>query len=644
MKYLSSILIFLVTIKVLAQPPFQADQLEKIVHSDQLYSRKVFEIRKPETGGDYDVKWYRCFWNLDPVVRQISGHVTMLFSPTGSPLDSITLDMHRNLVAYSVEMNGIPLTTRHHEDLLTIHLNSPMPAQALDSVTIFYYGVPPEDSWGTFVQSDHNGTPILWTLSEPYGSHTWWPCKDGLTDKADSIDIHLNVMIPYSTASNGYLADIHYGDAVTLYHWKHRYPIAPYLVCFSVTNYYEYSQTIQSGGKPLEYINYVYPEDTAAVKSQTDQVVPMIHLFDSLFGAYPFQHEKYGQAQFGWGGGMEHQTMTFLGGFGYELMAHELAHQWFGNKVTCGSWSDIWLNEGFATYLSGLCYEFLQPIYWQRFREVRIKNIVSQPGGSVFCDDTTSIGRIFDSRLSYAKGAMILHQLRFILGDEVFFTAIRNYINDPAIAFGFARTYQLKSHLEQVAGRDLTYYFDDWFTGQGFPSWQLHWTQQGSEMTITLNQSQSHPSVSFFELPVPIQIKNNLTDTLLILNNTFSGQTYTFQLPFSADSVLIDPEYQLITGGNLVYGVPEQPSAGKIWVFPSPADDQLIFRFDGTANPSECVLTLTDIHGNTIGQFNQTIKGRDIVIDTRDFPSGLYFWKASIDGNQTSGKFMVTHR
>ncbi len=643
MKYLSSILIFLVTIKVLAQPPFQADQLEKIVHSDQLYSRKVFEIRKPETGGDYDVKWYRCFWNLDPAVRQISGYVTMLFTPADAPLDSITLDMHRNLVVYSVEMNGIPLTTRHHEDLLTIRLNSTMPAQALDSVTIFYYGVPPEDGWGTFVQSDHNGTPILWTLSEPYGSHTWWPCKDGLTDKADSMDIHLNVMIPYSTASNGYLADIHYGNAVTLYHWKHRYPIVPYLVCFSVTNYYEYSQTIQSGGKPLEYINYVYPEDSAAAKSQTDQVVPMIQLFDSLFGAYPFQHEKYGQAQFGWGGGMEHQTMTFLGGFGYELMAHELAHQWFGNKVTCGSWSDIWLNEGFATYLSGLCYEFLQPIYWQRFREVRIKNIVSQPGGSVFCDDTTSIGRIFDSRLSYAKGAMILHQLRFILGDEVFFTAIRNYINDPAIAFGFARTWQLKSHLEQVAGRDLTYYFDDWFTGQGFPSWQLHWTQQGSEMTITLTQSQSHPSVSFFELPVPILVKNNLTDTLLILNNTFSGQTFTIQLPFSADSVLIDPEYQLITGGNIVYGVPENNTELYFSVFPSPADQHLVLRTHGKFNPAEIDITLTNLNGQKIYPVKKTVDGREIRIETRDLPAGVYLWSVLLDGKKTSGTFVVSH-
>ncbi|MBK7970327.1 MAG: hypothetical protein IPK08_16080 [Bacteroidetes bacterium] len=177
---------------------------------------------------------------------------------------------------------------------------------------------------------------MIWTLSEPYGSSDWWPCKNGLTDKADSIDIFLNVPNAMTGASNGILIAETPNGTTKLFHWKHKYPIA-YLICMAVTNYVKYS-LCPLAGDTLEIVNYVYPEDSLLATSQTDEIVSMVQLYDTLFGVYPFHNEKYGHAQFGWGGGMEHQTMTFVSNFGFDLLAHELAHHWFGDKVTYGSW------------------------------------------------------------------------------------------------------------------------------------------------------------------------------------------------------------------------------------------------------------------------------------------------------------------
>src|SRR5690606_1979392 len=149
-------------------------------------------------------------------------------------------------------------------------------------------------------------------------------------------------------------------------------------------------------------------------------------VLDSLIGPYPFPSEKYGHAQFSWPGGMEHQTMSFMGNFAFELIAHELIHQWFGNMVTCGSWQDIFLNEGFATYLTGVCVEnLLEEQWWDRWKSVRKDIVFEKPDGSIFVSDTTEVPVIFNGRLTYTKGAYLLHMLRWILGDESFFRVLK---------------------------------------------------------------------------------------------------------------------------------------------------------------------------------------------------------------------------
>ena len=177
------------------------------------------------------------------------------------------------------------------------------------------------------------------------------------------------------------------GDSQRLMVWQHRYPIATYLVAIAVTNYSMYTQYAPLVGrsKPLPVVNYVFPQFRTDAERETRDVLPMIRLFDSLFVPYPFEKEKYGHAQFTWGGGMEHQTMSFMVNFSYDLMAHELAHQWFGDMVTCGTWQDLWLNEGFATYLTVMTTEYLKSKEEAngKLRGMR-SNICGNDGGSVF--------------------------------------------------------------------------------------------------------------------------------------------------------------------------------------------------------------------------------------------------------------------
>jgi hypothetical protein len=259
--------------------------------------------------------------------------------------------------------------------------------------------------------------------------------------------------------------------------------------------------------------------------------------------------------------------------------------------------------------------------WWMPFKRNRLAKIISQPGGSVLCDDTTSVARIFDSRLSYAKGAIILHQLRWILGDSVFFTAINNYLQDPLLAYGFARTPDLIAHLESVSGRELGWYFDDWYTGQGFPSYQVSWFQEESEMTITVNQTTSHPSVSFFALPLPFRIKNNDRDTLIRLDHAYSGESFTINLPFQADSLLLDPDLWLISANNSVTAIPGPDPGDKIKVFPNPATHRVVIDFAERWSWHD--LTLQDISGRVV--LTREIAGqRATELDLHTVPAGYY--------------------
>ncbi len=615
-----------------AQYDFDATckDLSHIIEAEQHRHEQFTAFRSSALTGNYDINYHRLEWQIDPAENYIRGQVTTYFKPIEPDLQQIHFDFAQNMVIHAVIYHGDTLPYElMNDDMLKIELPHPLASGQQDSIEVHYEGAPLSAGFGSFEQSTHQGVPILWTLSEPYGAKVWWPCKQDLTDKIDSTDIIVRTPAAYRVASNGVLTGEVQQDDEKIYTWKHRYPIPAYLIAIAVTNYSIFSDYVElNDGDSLEILNYVFPEDFNYAVNQLEHTVEIMELFNELFGDYPFASEKYGHAQFGWGGGMEHQTMSFMGGFSYGLQAHELAHQWFGNKVTCGSWEDIWLNEGFATYLTGLTEEFYgTPGGWLNWKAGRINSIVSQPGGSVWVNDTTSVGRIFSSRLSYNKGAMLLHMLRWKLGDDHFFQAVKNYLHDPDLAFSYAKTTDLKTHLEMQSGQDLTEFFHDWFYGQGFPSYQLVWTNLGDKLRIELGQTTSHPSVDFFEMPVPIRVESSGgQDSLLRLEHTFSGEAFEITLPFEVKHVVFDPDMWLVSANNsieeeTINTSKNQHFARSISIAPNPVDDALIIRV-GEGYPIDRIEVF-----NADGHLVKLEKspGSMALIATGTWPKGTYF-------------------
>ena len=624
----------------------QCKDIEEIVRMEKMrYERRTGSIGETMASNNFDVIYYRCEWEVDPAIRYIAGKITVYYKITSST-NSISLDLMNDLGVDSVKQRNTLLGTQQLNNELRITFSSTVNAGVLDSVSIFYKGVPPNTGFGSFVQSTHAGIPVMWSLSEPYGSRDWWPCKNGLDDKADSIDIIVTNPVAYRAASNGMLQSevLVSGGTKRVAHWKHRYPIASYLICFAVTNYVVFNNTVQLGSVTLPMQTYCYPESQATFQANTQLVLDAMVLFHNLFGDYPFIKEKYGHVQFGWGGGMEHQTATFLVSPGESLMAHELAHQWFGDKVTCGSWEDIWLNEGFATHLASMYMESKYPANIINARRSGINNITSQPGGSVWVNDTTSVSRIFSGRLSYTKGSHLLYMLRWILGDSVFFRAVRNYHNDPAVAYGFARTDDLKKKLEQESGKNLTKFFNDWYKKEGYPTYNVQWTQMGSShVSIKMNQTTSHPSVTFFDLPVALKFKNATQEKTIVVDNKANGEIFIRNIGFRADTVIIDPDYWLITRNNTTQKIPDAISGQNIvQIYPNPVQDQFYVYLRNFPNTTGA-LSLYNSLGQMVFTKKINIQGGSefLEIASSNFASGIYTLRVVTDNGVKVVKKLV---
>jgi len=600
------------------------------VETETKSAEKIINGTRNLNTGNYDLKYHRMDLNINPNVAFIEGDITSYFIAKDN-LDEITFELSDNMTVSEVTQRGGALSfIQNSDDEVVITLPVTQNIGVMDSLTISYSGNPISSGFGSFEQSTHNGDPIIWTLSEPFGALGWWPCKQDLNDKIDEIDVYITTPQfnpsneEYFAVSNGLeQSQVVNGNNKTT-HFKHQYAIPAYLIAIAVTNYEVYAHEVANNGNPFDIVNYVYPEDLSYAQANTPITVDIMNFFTETFEEYPYANEKYGHAQFGWGGGMEHTTISFMGSFSRGLVAHELAHQWFGDKITCGSWQDIWLNEGFATYLSGLVIkDFDGEANFKSWRTDKVNSATSYPNGSVYipAQDTTEVGRIFSSRLSYNKPSMVLHMLNRELGEATFFQGVQEYLIDPNFAYGYAKTSDFQAKMESVSGQDLTEFFNDWIYGEGYPSYTISWSRiNATQISIIVNQSQSHNSVSFFEAPVPLKIFGNEGEEIdIILDNTANGQEFIEDIAFDIGLIVFDADHHLISKNNtVILGLSENSIANKIVVYPNPTVD--LFYVNKPVSVEVDAIKIYTVLGQIIKEqsFSETI-------DISELSSGLYY-------------------
>lgn len=599
MRLLIVVLSFLLSLSVFSQ--HYDKTLNSIKEAEARSALAQIMYRANSNTGDYDLKYHRLEWSVDPTVKFISGSVTS-YSETKADMDDITFDLASNMIVSEVTQNGNSLAfAQNTKDELIIALPATQTIGVLDSLTVTYSGSPISTGFNSFEVTTRDNDPIMWTLSEPYGAKDWWPCKQDLNDKIDSIDVFITT--PRLNPSNEEIIAVTNGleqsqiinGSQKTTHFKHRHPIPAYLIAIAATNYEVYTETVPNNGNPFPIVNYVFPESLSKAQASTPVTVDIMNLFTNLFEEYPFADEKYGHAQFVRSGGMEHTTVSFMGNFSRNLIAHELAHQWFGNKITCGSWKDIWLNEGFATYLSGLVYENLDDnAAFTLWKQQQNNSITSRPDGAVYLTDvdTTNVSRIFNGRLSYNKAAMVLHMLRKTLGDPEFFNALKSYLGTWEHAFGYAKTEDFISIVETETNTDLSEFFNDWLYNQGYPSYTISWSQaESNQLNINIGQTQSHPSVAFFESPVRLRLSGTFGETEdIILENTENNQNFTESVSFEVQDIIFDPESDIISANNTTLSVDGFFDESALVLYPSPTGNILNVNKPESLHISEVII------------------------------------------------------
>jgi aminopeptidase N len=591
---------------------------------------------------------------LDITVQPKSTFITAVCNYTikaKQPIDTFVIEFKQTMQLDSVSVNSAKAGFSQRNDHIYVPFKPVSPVASSFNISFYYKG---NVAAGFFAGTMLNGLDYTASVSESYEARDWFPAKQLLNDKIDSTDIWITTAANYKAGSNGVLkAVIDLPQNKKQYRWQCRYPLSYYMPSVAVGNYMEYDNYAKPEAIAPDSIlvqNFLYNNEAYfnTNKTQLDKTPKFIEKFSELYGLYPFYKEKYGHCQADIGGGMEHATMTTLVNFGERLVAHELAHQWFGDNVTCASWNDIWLNESFATYS-----EYLMMLYEpQLFSETAAhamtefqNKVLEAPGGSVFvpATDTYNEARIFDYRLSYAKGATALHNLRFEMQDDsMFFQTLRQY--QQRYKNGFASTEDFKQVAEQISGKNLDDFFNQKIYGEGYPMYDVTYLKHGADtLVLQVNQTTSQPSVTpLFTGLIEFKILSDGGDTTIKVQQTSNNQFFSIYYPKMPKGVEVDPNGWILKKVlSVKEGVSTFPSTvDRVVVYPNPVTNNYTIKLPADAYNS---MRIVDVNGDVLGVY-AIPAGTTLLTKNVRFPSGVYFFKFSGPERSEVAKIVVSGR
>ncbi len=514
--------------------------------------------------------------------ENLSGTNTMTIQSKSSALTTFTFRLAGQYVISSATVNGgTPVTVNKPSNTTrVVTLDRTYGMDETFTLTISYSGHAQSSAFGSIEFDTHSGTNLVSTLSEAYFAYTWWPVKDGdlyeSGDNSDKFTLDIAVISPGTmiTAANGvFVGEDYLSGQRVRQRWSSDYPIAAYLVCFSSTNYNTWEETyVPLAGGSMPVVFYIYPEhDTTSNRNAWNKVVDMLYVFRDLYGEYPFVNEKYGIYEFEFGGGMEHQTFTGQGTFSENTTAHELAHQWWGDMVTCKNWNDIWINEGFARYSEAIWNEFKPGSSGAAARKSYMTGIKYTGAGSVYVTaaEVGDMNDIFDVTTTYNKAGWVVHMLRGVLGEEQFWNALAGY--RVAFEYSAADTDDLKGVFEDYyGGESLDWFFQEWIYGERTPtySWGYSTTEVDGQdyLLLYIDQTQS-ASYQRFTMPIDIVVDG---ETYVVFND-HDPQHFVIPISAAPGSVEFDPDawilWSSVSSTSYVNGAPKivktDPLPGK---------------------------------------------------------------------------------
>ena len=501
---------------------------------------------------DLDLNFYNCFQK--PYTRAFSG-ASSISVMAKSRTDQINLDaVNSSLIIDSVSVSGILFT--HKFNVLTVFLDRFYDSSEVFDIKIYYRHSEAYDS--AFIVRDG----IVYTDCEPIGARKWFPCNDRPSDKAL---LSLKAMVPVNTVfcSNGMPVDSSVSGDTLTYKFISTKPIATYLVAVAGKTNFNLIQDFWERPSDKEKIPLRYywqkGETYFNLTNVRNRVPEMLKLFSNLYTEYPF--EKLAMAttnkDFRWGG-MENQTLiTFCPDCWTEdLAVHEIAHQWFGDLITPYNWSDIWLNEGFATFNEAIWAEYKGGYadYKKNILYEAQKYLSRNPGRPIYSKDwDTNVppdSILFNDILVYSKAACVIQMLRYVIGDSSFFNSMNLYMNNPNFLYGNINTTEFINFINEINGTDLNWFFMQWLTYPNHPVYQMQTDiySSGSNMwslDYTINQIQTN--APFFKMPVELKIIfENGKDSIVKVNNDYNVQKFTFEFKDKPLRVSFDPNKQIV--------------------------------------------------------------------------------------------------